>query len=136
MDLEWDRACKTCDDRWVTNHRSAEEIIATSRDFLVRIKERTGRTPLLYTNKSFLVDHGITTGPQIARLTQGVKVWIFDLSESDRKLELPDPQKNLQHSLWQFSWGAKLNEGYTGDLDVDYFKGSAEDFKAAFMGVD
>jgi hypothetical protein len=49
-------------------------------------------------------------------------------------MELPDPQKNLQHSFWQFCPGAKLNVGYMGDLDVDYFKGSAAEFKAAFLG--
>jgi lysozyme len=133
MDLEWDRLHTNQDDRWTTNHRTAAEIVSTSRDFLNRIKAKTGRTPLIYTNKSFLSDHGITSDAQIAELTDGFKVWIFDLSTSDRKLELPDPKKNLRHSLWQFSWEGLLSDGHTGNLDVDYFKGDIVAFKAAFL---
>lgn len=134
VDLEWDRLCKDCADRWTSNNRSAADIIATAREFLDRIREKTGRTPLLYTNKSFLADHQISSEAQIGELTHGVKVWIFDLSESDLNLELPDPEKNLAHSLWQFSWGSKLPVEYTKDLDVDYFKGSAQEFATAFLG--
>jgi lysozyme len=133
MDLEWDRLRTNQEDRWTTNHRSAAEIVSTSRDFLNRVKAKTGRMPLIYTNKSFLTDHGITSNAQIAELTDGFKVWIFDLSASDRKIELPDPKKNLKHSLWQFSWEGLLSEGHKGNLDVDYFRGSAAAFKAAFL---
>jgi lysozyme len=136
MDLEWDRICRTCDDRWTTNHRTAEEIIKTARDYLDKIKQDTGRTPLLYTNKTFLADHGITSETQIAALTHGVKVWIFDLSESDRRLEVPNPRQNLPHALWQFSWAGALPAGYLADVDVNVFKGSPAAFAAIFLGRD
>jgi len=133
MDLEWDKLHADSEDRW--SHRTTDEIVKICKDFLNRVKAETGRTPLIYTNKSFLSDHGIASNAQLAELTSGAKVWIFDLSASDRKIELPDPRKNLKHALWQFSWEGHLSEGNTGTLDVNYFKGNVAEFKTAFLEV-
>lgn len=134
MDLEWDRTCRTCEDRWSTNHRSAGDIIATARAFLARVHHATGRVPLIYTNKSFLADHGMTDA-QIASLTSGYRVWIFDINPKDLRLELPDPKANLAHSLWQFSWRARLSEGYGQTLNVDYFNGSEASLKEKLVNA-
>jgi lysozyme len=40
VDLEWDRACKTCQDRW--DNRSSQELISTTRAFVNRVKATTG----------------------------------------------------------------------------------------------
>ncbi|SPB18967.1 Lysozyme M1 [Caballeronia novacaledonica] len=133
LDLEWDKACKTCADRWQTNKRTPEQIISTTLDFVNRVKEKTGWTPLIYTNKSFLTDVHITKPADIQKLTQNQKIWIFDLAAKDSQLEIADPKKNLPYVLWQFSWGGKLTDGYAGGLDVDSFKGTDAQFKEIFL---
>ncbi len=133
LDLEWDRACGECDDRWTAGNRTASDIIKAATDFAKRVKELTGRIPLLYTNKSFLSDHGILSEEQIGLLTADCKVWIFDLSESDRILEIPNAKKNLHHILWQFTWNGKLSSGYQGNLDVDVFQGTFNEFERTLL---
>jgi lysozyme len=136
VDLEWDKACKTCPDRWQTRHRTPDEIIGTTLDFLGEVKRRIGRTPIIYTNKSFLKDNHIIRADQIGKLTQGHKIWIFDLDSHDRAVELPNPSNNLVHVLWQFSFGARLRHGYSGSFDANVFKGTADGFKDALLGTD
>lgn len=133
LDLEWDRLCTTCEDRWATNGRSADDIINTVAEFVNRIEEATGRIPIIYTNKSFLADHGIVSDHQIQRLIGNSNVWIFDVSPSDLRLEIPDSRKNLGYVLWQFSSNAVLDRGYSGTLDVDIFKGSDAELRAKLL---
>jgi GH25 family lysozyme M1 (1,4-beta-N-acetylmuramidase) len=130
LDFEWDRACNNCVDRWESRKRGPDEIIATVRDFLHRVKQVTGRTPLLYTNRGFLRDVGIESEEQEKRLTDGAKVWIFDVSDTDSDTEIANPKNNLPHVLWQFSWGALLTDGYTGTVDVDSYKGTEAKFRS------
>lgn len=124
LDLEWDVACEKCPDRWLTNHRTAAEIIGTTVEFVARVKQLTGRTTLLYTNKSFLYDVGIRKPDQIAQLTRVAKIWIFDVTKNDRDLELPDPDQNLPHDLWQFSAAGTMTGPYKHGMDIDVFKGT------------
>lgn len=135
LDLEWDKACDSCPDRWVTNQRSPEQIVSTAIDFLNRVKERTGRTPMIYTNKGFLRDEKITDPELLSRLTGAFKIWIFDLDGPDLNVELPNPNKNLAHVLWQFSFVGKLSS-YPHTLDVNVFKGTPDAFKAALTAND
>jgi len=131
VDLEWDVACSTCPDRWTTHHRTTADIIATTQDFAAEVKQKTGRTPMLYTNKSFLKDHQITSAGQIGQITAGYKVWIFDIDSHDRAVELPDPTNNLDHVIWQFSFNAAIGTVFSGGVDADVFKGTPDAFKAA-----
>jgi lysozyme len=138
LDLEWDVACRNCPDRWQTNHRTPEEIIRTTVDFLNEVQARTGRKPLVYTNKSFLKDNHVDSTEFMNRLPAGVKVWIFDVSSADRKLELPDPSANLPYALWQFTFSGKLTNGFPdGEFDVNVFKSNpdtlTQDFQSIFV---
>jgi lysozyme len=128
LDLEWDVTCKTCPDRWQTNHRTPADIIKTTVDFLNEVRSRTNRKPLLYTNKSFLNDNHIDSSAFISQLPEDVKIWIFDVDGHDRKIELPNAATNLDHVLWQFSFGGVLTNGFGGNFDVDVFKGSPSQF--------
>ena len=137
LDLEWDVACQDktkCPDKWQTNHRTPDDIVGTTLDFLTEVQSRTGRLPMIYTNKTFLNDEKITSPNLVAKLTTGHKIWIFDLDSGDRQVELPDPAKNLNHALWQFTFTAKLTSGFSGAFDADVFKGSDDDFKTALLG--
>jgi lysozyme len=135
VDLEWDVACQNCPDQWKTNKRTPTEIVQTTLDFLAEVKARWGRTPAIYTNKSFLADNKVTPA-LIASLTQGHKVWIFDLDSHDRAVELPNPASNLDHVLWQFTWTAKLTGPYAQSVDAEVFKGTPDEFNAALTGAD
>jgi len=135
VDLEWDVACQTCADQWKTNKRTPADIVQTTLDFLAEVKARWGRTPAIYTNKVFLSDNKVTP-TLIAKLTQGHKVWIFDLDSHDRSVELPNPANNLDHVLWQFTWTAKLTGPYAQSFDANVFKGTPAEFNAALAGPD
>jgi len=60
----------------------------------------------------------------------GSIIWIFDIQPPDLKLEIPDPKRNLDYKLWQFSWSGHLNPGtgYFHAMDTDVFKGTESDF--------
>lgn len=130
LDFEWDKACPTCPDRW--RGRDPDDIVKTALDFLKTAEERTGRRPLLYTNKSFLDSLGIT-GTRAEKLTGNYKLWIFDLDNKDRRIEIPNPDKNLNFTLWQFSFRGELTGLYDRPFDVSVFKGSDKDFRAALL---
>jgi lysozyme len=127
LDLEWDVTCKTCQDRWQTNHRTPAEIIKTTVDFVNEVNTRTGRKTLLYTNKSFLTDNHIDSADFVRRLPATVRIWIFDVDGHDRNAELPNPANNLPFVLWQFSFGGALSSGFDGSFDVDVFKSKQTD---------
>jgi lysozyme len=135
VDLEWDVACQTCPDQWKTNRRTPTEIVQTTLDFLAEVKARWGRTPAVYTNRVFLTDNKVTPA-LTAKLTQGHKVWIFDLDSHDRAVELPNAASNLDHVLWQFTWTAKLTGPYAQSFDAEVFKGTQDEFNAELTGSD
>jgi lysozyme len=135
VDLEWDVACAdrtSCPDRW--NTRTSDDIVATTAGFIDEVRKRTGWTCLVYTNESFLSDHHIKAA-DYAKLANGKHFWIFDISKADLNLEKPDPSKNLDFVLWQFSWGGRLSPGtgYAHDVDVNVYIGSANSFKNDFL---
>ncbi len=134
LDLEWDVACKTCPDRWRTNHRAADSIVAETVAFLDRVHTATGRMPLLYTNRSFLNSVGVRSPAMIATLQRHAKIWVFDVTSStDKTLERPDPKKNLPSSLWQFTSAAKLGRIYPTGVDADVFLGTQASFADIFL---
>ena len=118
-------ACKTCPDRW--GKRSVRDIIQTVQEFRDRVKALTGRTMLLYTNKRFLLDNHFSP-TDIATISQGLKIWIFDISAKDNNTELPNPQLNLAHQLWQFRFDAKIPGVFPAGVDADVFKGTDQAF--------
>jgi lysozyme len=135
LDLEWDVACKGCPDRWVANQRSPAEIIKTTVDFVNQLQARTNRKALVYTNKSFLKDNHIDSAEFMKQLPAGVRIWIFDVDSHDRSLEVPNSATNLQHILWQFSFAGTMPPatGFSGNFDVDVFKGTPADFNNALV---
>jgi lysozyme len=123
LDLEWDVTCQKCPDQWGTRHRTAKEIVDTTHAFLTEVKARTGRTPIIYTNKVFLASRQVAPADLLAGPGgKPYKVWIFDLDSQDRKVEIPDPANNLPHVLWQFSFTGKTGS-YPGQFDVNVYNG-------------
>jgi lysozyme len=132
LDLEWDKECANCPDRWQTRHRLAIDIIGTAVAFLRKVQAATGSIPLIYTNVSFLNDVGIRSAAQRKALLDGYRVWIFDISPKDSDVEIADPGANLPYQLWQFSWGGRLSSGGNVDIDIDSYKGTRTDLATLF----
>lgn len=136
LDLEWDVTCQKCPDRWATRNRSPKEIVDTVHDFIAEVRAQTGRTPLIYTNKVFLAGRHVPFSSLLAGPNgKTYKVWIFDLDGQDLKVELPNPNNNLAHVLWQFSFTGKL-PGYGNSFDVNVYKGTDASFKKDLMGAE
>jgi lysozyme len=131
VDLEWDYAenCgNNCVDRWT--NRTTAEIVATVQDFFKEVKSRAQRTPMVYTNVSFLNDNKISSQAQINQVISGYKVWIFDPSVIDFNNGAPNPANNLPQLLWQFTSIATLTSPSPSGIDADLFLGTPGDFQA------
>ena len=131
VDLEWDCIGKTCDrdhDCW--KDVSTEDILATLTAWLKRVKELTGRTPLVYTARRWWHDRGIPES-KFATL-DGYPIWVADYSRSNKATETPAVINNRKQDLWQFADNGQLVAGYKGKIDSSVFYGSEEEFEKAF----
>jgi lysozyme len=127
IDLEWDVVTGN-PDRW--SGRGAAYILDVTLSCVKRIKERSGRTPMIYTAKSWF-------GPKTIPLSQisalkDFPLWIADYNDNRKLSEKPAVPDGMTASLWQFSDRAQLSTGYTGGVDSNIFYGSEADFKQAF----
>ena len=127
MDLEWDVTSKN-PDQW--KGQSPEKILDSVIAWLKRTKELTGRTPLVYTARSWWLERGIPES-KFALLNE-YPIWIADYSRSHKASEKPGILNGRTQSIWQFADDAKLTLGYTGTLDANIFYGSRDEFNKAF----
>ena len=99
-----------------------------AKAFLDRVKERTGVTPLIYTQQSMVHTLG-----EIQRA--GYPLWVaayasereFTAFEPDQTCSGISPYKEAV--IFQYTSNMHL-KGYDGDLDADVFYGSEDDFRA------
>ncbi len=127
IDLEWD-VVPGNPDRW--SGRGAPYILDVVLSCVKRIKERSGRTPMIYTAKSWF-------GPKTIPLTQitalkDFPLWIADYNDRRKLSEKPAVPDGMTAALWQFSDRAQLSTGYSGGMDANIFYGTDADFKQAF----
>jgi lysozyme len=130
VDLEWDVYRSTGKlDHW--KDKGAQYIIDTALSCLDRIREKTGRTPILYTGKSWF---GQRTVP-LDRFKEfaGYPLWVFDY-DPVRKIEekplLPDA--SISATLWQFTSSASIPVSYGSGVDASIFYGTEADFRKTF----
>ena len=128
LDLEWDVAPNNRD-RW--KGQSPDKILGSAIAWLRKTRELTGRTPLVYTARSWWLERGIPESTFEA--LKDYPIWIADYSRSHKGLEKPAIINGRTQSLWQFADDAKLITGYPGGrLDANIFYGSQEDFNREF----
>ena len=127
LDLEWDRTASN-PDRW--SGTDPDAIVDNAIQWLEYVSAKTGRTPLLYTARSWLDGIGIK-GDRLARLTK-YPLWIADYSSTHKAVEKPSVPKGGKNVLWQFASDAKLTAGYKRGLDANIYYGSEEDFVRDF----
>jgi lysozyme len=97
-------------------------------EWLARVAQATGRTPILYSYQSYL--YSVPT----ARLTQ-YPLWVAAWGADDGKVPATPPQTDRwsRWSWWQYTSRAVV-PGVTGRVDDSMFVGSAAEL-AAFAGV-
>jgi lysozyme len=128
MDLEWDIATANGPDRW-KNVKPAD-IVQRALTFLQRVEELTGKTPMIYTARSWWRGIGIPES-QIAKFSK-YTLWVADYSKSAHGTEVPASPNKAKPALWQFIDAAKLTN-FAGGTDADIFYGTEEDFLATFL---
>ncbi|RWA70567.1 GH25 family lysozyme [Mesorhizobium sp.] len=127
LDLEWDRT-STNPDRWTG--QAPDKIIEKARKWLEMVEQKTGRTPVLYTAKSWWKARGIDEG-KLAALSR-YHVWIADYSVSHKAAEKPSIINGKTQKLWQFADDAFLSTGYTKGLDANIYYGTPQAFEQDF----
>ena len=123
LDLEWDRTSDN-PDRWTAI--ASDEIIQNAVAWLEYVAEKSGRTPMLYTAKSWLDGRHIK-GALLDKLNK-YPMWIADYSTTHKAVEKPAVPPGSKPILWQFASDAKLTTGYKGVLDANIYYGSEESF--------
>jgi lysozyme len=131
VDLEWD-VTKTVKDQWVG--KGADAIVKSVLDCLARIKERTHRTPILYTARSWWSAQTIP----LSRFSEfkDYPIWIADYSTSHKLAEKPADLPGGQRVIWQFTDRSLAPQigiaSVKNGLDASIFYGTEEDFRTAF----
>lgn len=92
---------------------------ATLKDFLDVLERHYGRRPIVYTTAEF--DSVMLEGAGLA----GEHVWA-------RSLVVPPPFRRDQWLIWQYHNRGR-RPGVNGDLDLNVFRGTRDDFRA-FVG--
>lgn len=146
LDLEWDHRVNRrgkpipCSDGqvhadcWATV--SPDEIVARVGAWLKRVKELTGREPLVYTSNEWV--KGRLRDGQFAKLN--AKLWVAQYLKHDKtgKRTLltvsPSAPPHAQAPVWQFSDRAQPpDESNLSGVDASIYKGTLEDFKTAMQ---
>jgi lysozyme len=128
MDLEWDVG-KNNPDQW-KGHES--EIIPKALAFLTAVEKATGRTPVIYTARSWWRDRGLKES-DFAKFDH-FPIWIADYSTSHKAAEKPAVINGRTQTMWQFADDAFLTAGYKKKLDANIFYGTPQAFRAS-LGI-
>ena len=122
LDLEWDKT-DTVRDRWV--NKAPTEIMASAKQWLDFVEQKTGRRPFIYTANSWLQERKITKA-QVASLKAAV--WVADYSPTRRAIEKPEQPGGFPWTLWQFTDASELALAPGVKFDANIFKGLPADF--------
>jgi lysozyme len=128
VDLEWDIVTQGGADQW--QGKGKDYILDSVLGCLNRIKERTNRTPALYTSKAWFSNQTLplTSFDQLKEFP----LWVADYRPKRQLEENPDYPGSTAPKLWQFADNAQLTN-FTDGLDVSVFNGTEADFKKVFQ---
>jgi lysozyme len=127
LDLEWDRT-STNPDQW--KGQDADKILAKALLWLKIVGEKTGRTPVLYTARSWWRDR--IGDEKKLKLLDRYHVWIADYSTSHKAAEKPALINGRTQKVWQFADDALLTTGYDRGVDANIYYGTTQDFLTDF----
>jgi GH25 family lysozyme M1 (1,4-beta-N-acetylmuramidase) len=98
-------------------------------DFCQEVERETGVKPLIYTAPLWW--RGQMKRTDLPPELSGYRFWIADLGDRSLQYEKPRLPPGAVLALWQFTWTAKLDEGFGDVLDASVFKGNPADLKKA-----
>ncbi len=131
LDLEWETYKRKPIDLW--KGHDPDRIVQKAVTWLTIVKQKTGRTPILYTSYSWWRERGIQDKRLFAELDKGhYKIWIADYSDFARSLEVPAVPPNTPWILWQFTDRARLPQNYKHGVDATIFNGLSTKFYQDF----
>jgi lysozyme len=128
IDVEWDVSKGHPEDRWIGH--TSEDIIQNILSCAKRLKERTGRTPIIYTAKSWWTQKTVPLS-QFFTVAE-YPLWIADYNPKRKLVEKPAVPPGGNALVWQYTDRAQLSVGYQKGLDASIFYGSVTDFKNKF----
>ncbi len=124
VDLEWDKASSTGPDRW--QNRSAEDIEGVVDAFVTEVQAQLGRTPMIYTARSWWNGRMGTT--LMTAAMKSATWWLADYSKSSRAGEDPRTISNTPWALWQFTDSGTMATGFNSGFDTNIWKGAPSEF--------
>jgi lysozyme len=127
LDLEWD-VVPGNPDRW--RGRGKQYILDNTLGCLERIKQNTGRTPIVYTAKAWFGNDTVPLS-DFSKLS-GYPIWIADYNNARKLSEKPAVPDGVKPLIWQFTDRSHLATGYDGGLDSSVFYGTDAEFRTAF----
>lgn len=128
MDLEWD-VVNGSSDRWKS--KTPQQIVKDALAFLGRVEQLTGRTPMLYTVRSWWRERGIPEA-EIAKFSRYL-LWIADYSNATLQNENPRGPNGVMPDLWQFTDSSRLSAYPSVKLDANVFYGTGNQFVNTFL---
>lgn len=96
------------------------DLLAYTLDFLRTIYGALGVRPLLYARTEYMARHNLTGNAELGQYG----LWLADY-QTDAYPDAPDPWPFV--ALWQY--GSGQVPGVTGDVDLNVFAGSVDQFK-------
>ncbi|WFU50708.1 GH25 family lysozyme [Sinorhizobium terangae] len=127
LDLEWDRT-STNPDRWAG--QDAAKIIEKARTWLEIVEQKTKRTPIIYTARSWWKSRKIDE--KLLTKLDRYHIWIADYSTSHKAVEKPAIINGKTQKLWQFADDANVTTGYKSGLDANIYYGTRASFEQDF----
>lgn len=103
-----------------------------ARSFLRRVKERTGVAPILYASASVIKDQRLSE----LCSEEGCGLWSANYWKGYSRIEgynVSGLKQTVDSVLWQFTSSGRL-KGYSGNLDLDEFHGTKEDWSKYAKG--
>lgn len=125
VDLEWDKGCSDCPDRWIDKSDAGrgDKIIKELLDFMQVVERATGRKPMVYTARSWWRS-AIGSEAKFARISD-YPIWIADYSTSSQASEVPKIPNDAAYTLWQFTDRSQFG---SKKMDANIFKGTEDEF--------
>lgn len=127
LDLEWDVSNEN-PDRW--RGRGKQYILDQTLGCLERIKEVSGKMPIVYTAKAWFGSETIPLSD--FSMLAPYPLWIADYNNKRKLSEKPDVPSGVKPLLWQFTDRARMTTGYDGGVDASVFYGSNDEFRKTF----
>ena len=129
LDIEWDIVTVDGEQRDAWIDVSSEEIVDRALKWLAAVETATGRIPIIYTSQAWWKNR---VKEDKTALFHRYQIWIADYSEKGLGQEQPSVPAGRNWALWQFTEKGILEQGIPGQVDVNIFKGSMDEFRQIF----